>query len=95
MAKLSEEKILEIQRVYKETGTYSKTAKIVGCSPATVKKYTTISINIQTPIIKKHFQDEIPPAESIIWHSKEYITKLGKLSAEEIEEIKELWGEIL
>lgn len=93
--KLTNEDIQNIKRAYSEIGTYTGVARKLGFSPATVKKYTTTSINIQTPIVKKHFQDGIPPAESIIWHSKEYITKLGKLSEEEIEEIKDLWGEIL
>lgn len=39
MAALSQEKIDLIKEVYKRIGTYSGTAKEVGCSPATVKKY--------------------------------------------------------
>ena len=39
MARLSDVKIKEIQEQYKILGVYSQVAKIVGCSPATVKKY--------------------------------------------------------
>ena len=42
MAKISDEKIAQIQAKYKELGVYSQVAKIVGCSPATVKKYTSM-----------------------------------------------------
>lgn len=93
--KLTNEDIQNIKRAYSEIGTYTGVARKLGFSPATIKKYTTTSINIQAPIIKKHFQDEIPSAESINWYSKEYITGLGKLSEEEKEEIKDLWEEIL
>ena len=38
MARLTEEKINEIRRLYSEIGIYSQVAKQVGCSPSTVKK---------------------------------------------------------
>ena len=93
MAKLSEEKIAEIRRVYKELETYSGTAKIVGCSPATVKKYCSLEIKIE-PISRIPFNGIIPKVEDISWPSKEHFCELGRLTEEEFLEIQELWEEI-
>lgn len=94
MAKLGEEKIAEIRRVYNELGTYSGTAKQVGCSPATVKKYCQIEVKDTAPILKIEFNGEIPPTDQINWTSSDKISELGKLTKEEIKEIEELWKEI-
>lgn len=93
MAKLSNEKIAKIQKVYSENGTYSGTAKIVGCSPATVKKYCSLEIKIE-PISRVPFNGIIPKVEDISWPSKENFCELGRLTEEEILEIQKLWEEI-
>lgn len=93
MAKLSNEKIAQIQKVYAENGTYSGTAKIVGCSPATVKKYCSLEIKIE-PISRIPFNGIIPKVEDISWPSKEHFCELGRLTEEELLEIQELWEEI-
>lgn len=93
MAKLSEEKIAEINKVYAEVGTYSGTAKIVGCSPATVKKYCQMEV-IPDSTVRILFNGTIPPVEEINWPSEEEISNLAKLSETEIEEIHELWKEL-
>lgn len=93
MAKLSEEKIAEIRRVYSELGTYSGTAKVVGCSPATIKKYTQED-NISDPTVRIEFNGVIPPVEELNWPSKEEIKKMGSLTESEIKEIEELWKEL-
>ena len=43
MAKLSDEKIAEIQKRYAECGVYAQVARELGVSPATVKKYVSSS----------------------------------------------------
>ena len=93
MAKLSEEKIAEIRRVYSELGTYSGTAKAVGCSPATVKKYTQEEY-IPDPTVRVSFNGVIPPVEELNWPSEEEINKMARLTEAELEEIKELWEEL-
>lgn len=93
MAKLSDEKIIQIQKVYSENGTYSGTAKIVGCSPATVKKYCSLGIKIE-PISRIPFNGEIPKVEDISWPSKENFCEMGRLTEEELKEIHALWEEI-
>lgn len=42
MAKLSDEKIAEIQKRYAECGVYAQVARELGVSPATVKKYVSL-----------------------------------------------------
>lgn len=93
MTKLSEEKIAEIRRVYGELGTYSGTAKAVGCSPATVKKYTQEEPS-SDPVVRVPFNGKLPPVEELNWPSQEEINKMATLTSEELEEIKELWKEI-
>lgn len=90
MAKLSDEKILEIQKVYKEVGTYSGTAKIVGCSPATVKKYCfgdgcTVAGAAAVVKEKVPFTKEIPPVEDVPWDWNN-VQGLLSMLREEIEE---------
>lgn len=93
MAKLSEEKIAEIRRVYSELGTYSGTAKAVGCSPATVKKYTQEEY-VPDPTTRVAFNGALPPVEELYWPSEEEISKMARLTEAEIEEIHELWKEL-
>lgn len=69
MARLSEEKIKEIQELYATIGVYSRVAKMVGCSPATVKKYTTIAtpktdyveleVEVPSVVMPEPIQDKI------------------------------------
>ena len=68
MAKLSDEKIAEIQKRYAECGVYAQVARELGVSPATVKKYTSSdsarSSKVSVPIIK--FEGEPLPIEQIV-----------------------------
>lgn len=93
MAKLSDDRIKEIQNAYAEIGTYSGVAKKLGCSAATVKKYTQGPAETAAPAPKVQFifNKEVTPVENIIWTN---IENLGRLTDKEYEEIKELWNEI-
>lgn len=93
MAKLSEEKISEIRRVYSELHTYSATAKVVGCSPATVKKYTQEEY-VSDPTVRVSFNGNLPPVEELAWPSEEEISSMARITESELEEIKELWKEL-
>lgn len=93
MAKLSEEKIAEIRRVYSELGTYSGTAKAVGCSPATVKKYTQEEYT-PDPTVRVPFNGKLPPVEELNWPTEKEIGNMARLTEAELEEIKELWKEL-
>lgn len=68
MAKLSDEKIAEIQKRYAECGVYAQVARELGVSPATVKKYASSdsarSSKVSVPIIK--FEGEPLPIEQIV-----------------------------
>lgn len=93
MARLSEEKISEIRRLYSEIGIYSQVAKITGCSPSTVKKYCTAPIE-QTDI-KLEFNKTIPKISdidfSLFLENKDSFTTLSHL---EKNLMKELWDNI-
>ena len=94
MARLSNEKIAEIQRLYAEIGIYSQVAKQVGCSPSTVKKYCNLEeVKIDKPIQK--FKGKIPEIfELDLTLFLESSVNLTTLTYDELEELKELWEEI-
>lgn len=69
MAKLSAEKIVEIQKRYAECGVYAQVARELGVSAASVKKYaipfdSAHSEKVSVPIIK--FESEPLPIEQIV-----------------------------
>lgn len=94
MARLSEEKISEIRKLYKEIKTYSGVAKAIGCSPSTVKKYCQEEKNIPQRE-KTPFDKEIKNIEDIYWpDNQEELSNFAILSKDEMEEIFKLWEEI-
>ena len=71
MAKLSDEKIAEIQKRYVECSVYAQVARELGVSPATVKKYVSSSSSdsargskVSVPVTK--FEGEPLPIEQIV-----------------------------
>jgi hypothetical protein len=94
MAKLSEEKINEIIRLYKEIGVYSQVAKQIGCSPATVKKYCSIPIEVKEKL-KICFSGTIPEISytDLTFFIEPY-NNLTTLSTQELESMKGVWNEI-
>ena len=66
MARLTEEKIALIQQTYLQVGTYSGTAKIVGCSPATVKKYVEMNRCPEYSIQSEKLPCNVPISTSFI-----------------------------
>lgn len=62
MARLTEEEIQQIKKVYAETGSYAETARRLKRSPATVKKYVT---GEATPAKKKKRDPDIIDFESL------------------------------
>lgn len=99
MAKISPEQIEKMCQLYAEIGVYSKVAKMVGSSPATVKKYVSLySQSSNTPSARKediiHFDGNIPPVESISIQQFMNSILCAQNVAEEIDELKQLWEEI-
>jgi len=89
--KIGPEEIVKINEAYKATGTYAAAARIVGCSPGTVKRYIIPDYE-SAPVIDT---DEIilPPLEEIAdelppWYD------ITCLTPEEEKEIKILWKEM-
>ena len=94
MARLSNEKIAEIQQLYSEIGIYSQVAKKVGCSPSTVKKYCTMAA-VEQQVNKLEFNSDIPSIDTInltfFLENNQYLTTLTN---DEQKEMKELWNEL-
>lgn len=93
MARLSNEKIAEIQRLYAEIGVYSQVAKQVGCSPSTVKKYCMAAEALPTKKLK--FNGQICEISDInLTLFLENRDNLTTLTHDELEEMKVLWNEL-
>lgn len=95
MARLSDEKIAEIRRLYAEIGIYSQVAKTVGCSPSTVKKYCVdeAAITVNKEVVK--FSGIVPKVDDInLTFFLDIRTNLTTLTPDELEEMKGLWEEI-
>ena len=93
MARLSNEKIAEIQRLYSEIGIYSQVAKQVGCNPSTVKKYCMAAEPL--PIKKLEFTGKICENSEIdLTLFLEKKDRLTTLTHDELEEMKVLWKEL-
>lgn len=92
--KLSEEKIREIITAYSSIKTYSGTAKKVGVSPATVKKYVELNKDCKVEVKNKKeripFNEKIPSAKEVYVPPFEERGKWLVLSEDELKEIKEL-----
>lgn len=95
MARLSEEKIALIKATYKAVKTYSGTAKAVGCSPSTVKKYVEESETVKTaPILEKIKCSKTIPSSFQNWFDPNINwADLCVLSKEEKEEFYQRKGE--
>lgn len=86
--KVTQDDILNINRIYLRTGTYAATARETGFSASTVKRYIVNDFVDPEAIEKKEFTGQILPINEI-----EIVLDL-RLAANEEEEIKELWKEI-
>ena len=53
MARVTQEEIYEMNRLYRLYGTYSAVAKEMGRSPNTVKKYIDLNLEIEKKELKK------------------------------------------
>lgn len=95
MARLSDEKIAEIRRLYAEIGIYSQVAKMVGSSAATVKKYCSDATAAIQPKTITPFNGIIHNVSDIdltfFLEKSEYLTTL---TPEEKKGIEQLWQEI-
>ena len=97
MSKITNEKIIEINELYLQIGTYSGVAKVVGCAPSTVKKYI---IEGYTPSnerkVEKIFnKEDLPEFSTDCFKNVENWGELCLLSKEEKEEIEELWTDLV
>ncbi len=97
MARLTEEKIALIQQTYLQVGTYSGTAKIVGCSPTTVKKYAEMNRCPEYSIQNKKISCDVPFSTSFIGQFDPNINwaDLCILSNEEKANIQTTLGEFI
>lgn len=92
--KITQDQIIEMNKLYLQNHNYSKTAREIGVSPGTVKKYI-ISDFVDPQSIKiVEFKGELPVfiPESC---PKENWSEWIKLSDKEKEEIEELWKELV
>ena len=98
MAKLSDEKIAEIQKRYAECGVYAQVARELGVSASTVRKYATLSDSARSPkarVPMERFKGEPLPIEHIV----SPLTHQGWLdwcsfTEEDLQSVESLKGEL-
>ena len=84
---------IEINRLYKELGTYAAVSRATGFSPSTVKKYVVADFVPETsrPIVK--FDGKLPEFEPERFAHMDW-NKACELTDEEYEEVRALWEEL-
>ena len=93
--KITQEQILEMNKLYLQHKTYAAVARIVGCAPSTVKKYIVPDFVPEEERTIKHFtHEQLPNFTGERFVGVEDVGSLCILSDEEVEEIKELWQEL-
>lgn len=95
MAKrITDEQIEQINKVYLDCGTYSGTAKIVGVSPSTVKKYIIPDYSEEPIIISKVNKISPKDINSINkFKSAIDVYNATLITEEEGKELKNFWRE--
>ena len=95
--KITDKEKLEINRIFKECGTYAETARRVGCGAGTVKKYIIPNFQeIDEENIIRFTEADLPTSFSIEpFKDLENICDVCELGEEQWEEIRELQKEIL
>ena len=95
---ITQDKIIEINELYLEIGTYAGVSRALGGSPSptTIKKYIipnyVSKINIQK---KTFYKNELPENPTILFNKIKNWGDLCNLSINEKQEIVELWNEML
>lgn len=94
--KITDKEILQINRIYKEVGTYAETARQVGCSAGTVKKYIIPNFDEAAAENVKTFTIDMVPKITNIDHIKdiENICELCR-GLDKLEGLVEIRKEIL
>lgn len=91
--KVTQEDIIEFNKLYLELRTYTAVARKTGFSSSTVKKY--IIPDYQPTEVKKirKFNGELPDVNFEVFRKEDWADFI-QLSESEVEEIKEFWEEL-
>lgn len=84
---------LEINRLYKELGTYAAVSRATGFAPSTVKKYVDKNFEDVDTTQLIRFEGRLPEFDATKFRGDDW-GHLCELSDEEVKEIVELWKEI-
>lgn len=97
--KVTADDIKQMNILYKQLGTYAAVSRVVGFAPSTVKNYIDPHFDIvnEDDIIRFDPSKELPADHSYlsIFAGLDNYGELCKLSDKEVEEIKNLWKEIM
>ena len=93
--KITQEQILEMNKLYLEHKTYAAVARIVGCAPSTVKKYIIPDfVPEEEREIKRFTHEQLPKFTGDCFIGVEDFGSLCVLFGDELQEIQELWNEL-
>lgn len=94
-SKITVEDIEKINEAYYRLKKYAAVARETGFSPSTVKKYVDLNWKPSSERKVIHLTEkDIPDFDSSIFKGIDNYGELCVLTEKEVEEIKELWGEI-
>ena len=93
MKVITQKEIKEINRLYLQLKTYAAVSRATGFSPATVKKYIISNYNEPEESNFIRFNRPLPDFDSTMFRCNDW-GHLCVLSAEEEQEIRELWKEL-
>lgn len=94
---ITQDKIIEMNELYLEIGTYAGVSRAMGGSPSatTVKKYIIPGYTSKRNIVMKVFhKDDLPEFAAEIFSGVDNWGDLCRLSSEEKDEIVLLWDEL-
>ena len=78
MARVTQEEIYEMNRLYRLYGTYSAVAKEVGRAPNTVKRYIDPNFEIEEKELKKISWDVLSAAPKVDFKTVEWENNYGE-----------------
>lgn len=93
MKVITQNDIKEINRLYATLKTYAAVSRATGFAPSTIKKYVQPDYQIIDDSQIKRFNQPLPDFAPELFRTTDW-ADLCVLSAEEIEEVVELWKEI-
>ena len=95
MARVTSEDILRMNEIYYKTRVFAEVARQTGFSASTVRKYVDVNWK---PVVSENIirfeMDDLPEFDTTCFKGVDNYGELCVLTERELDEMKELWGEL-